>query len=102
MCCTISASGALRTCAIDAAALGRRGARTAAGAPTTVMPRRASAAANSRGRLRRPGSGCGRRARLRSRPSSTHSGLIGLTTSSGMYDGSQCGFTAGPVNSEAS
>ena len=38
----------------------------------------------------------------RSRPSLVHSGEIGETTSSGTYDGSQAGLTAGPVNTEAS
>ncbi len=55
---------------------------------------KASAAASAGSALRMSVSG--------STPSSTHSGLTGLTTLSVRYDGFQSGLTAGPENSVAS
>ena len=97
-CWTTSASGAPCT---EAMSWASASAGPTDGFPATVIPRRRSASANTwaaaaAGSALRPASP------VRSRPSSTHSGEIGLTTPSGTSEASQRGFTAGPVNSEVS
>jgi hypothetical protein len=97
VCSTICASGGLVTRAIS---LPAGSAALGSGTPTTSMPAFARAAAKTvaatwAGSSTRP-------VPSRGRPSSTQRDWIGATTSSGMYDGGQCGLTSGPVNSVAS